>query len=307
MNYIQESIEEFSLKTKYNLSSFFRRYVDFFDTDRLFIEEFFSGNQAFPESSFQDLEYLIEESLIIENIFQNFDFNSTIFHDLYEYFVQIKRNLETYNKASKWLRSSVSLENYRSGRTINHNLNQEETLIDVSKNQQKNIDPVNNWTDIALLNDLEEENYTREGNVLLKIELLSDIQNVNLTSLVDNINSETIYGKDVLQNITYKNNDLAIVERENCLLQSCEILLSLRKGDNPQFPDSGISGGIGVSKNTFGLLFPTIFRQISDLFATDETFKSISLINLVFKNNFVDAQFEVETIVGERRNLTSIL
>jgi len=66
---------------------------------------------------------------------------------------------------------------------------------------------------------------------------------------------------DINKDIKFINDDLSFLNEEDTLNQSAYILISLQKGDNQYFPNTGIQKDIiGNSKNN--LLLPVIFRQL---------------------------------------------
>jgi len=104
------------------------------------------------------------------------------------------------------------------------------------------------------------------------------------------------FGLDIKKKIEFSGDDLVVLSNKDTLLQSADILLSLKKGDNPQVPNLGIDqvSVLGNSKGSF--LFPIIFRQIIEIFSTDDTFSSVEVGKISFQ---ADAVF-IEVTVSSR-------
>lgn len=308
-NHLKNAATTFKAVTKYPIFSYLERFVNFYDTYRDDVLSFFDGSGEFNQDAFDELVYLTDESTKLNRVWNTHksSFRTVLMWDFYEYIQTVRKQILTLSNAGKWLRSSQSVNSYIRNGQVQYTIRQNETMITIADRIANRQDPLNDWTDVAVKNDLNEEKYTREGDVLLNIELQGRTTNFKLESVVDIINGKSVYGKDIDQNITYLDNDLKVLSYDDTLKQSADILLSLRKGDNPQFRDSGITGVIGVSQNLQGILFPSLYRQISDLFSSDDSFKSIILKDVGYEKDGVFYQFEVETVIGDVLSTKTIL
>ena len=66
---------------------------------------------------------------------------------------------------------------------------------------------------------------------------------------------------------------------KDTLNQAAEIITSVFRGSVPEFPDDGISKEL-IGSNIASLTTASIIRQLSELAAKDDTFKSIELDEL---------------------------
>ncbi|MBJ7437018.1 MAG: hypothetical protein JHC54_15340, partial [Acinetobacter sp.] len=160
---------------------------------------------------------------------------------------------------------------------------QHETISDIT-NTLTNSQQQLSWTDIAIRNTLNEEDYNLNGGKLLTLPATNDGTTIVVDSVVDVMTGLNIFGKDLTQKLSYVNDDLATVVGRDCLFQSTVILSELRKQDDPHNPTIGIDASLIVGSNQASLNFPIISRQITQVFATDDTFSSASATEILLEN-----------------------
>lgn len=296
----KEIVEEFELRTKYPLFKFYEDFIDFNDNFSQNIFNYFLGElEEVTEISFQKLEKLLKEANKIIYLFQN----NTQQLDTYKYWIllddieDIRTTLQSINNASRWLRSSISNVSFSSDPEFKYITGQNETLEKINKNIGSG-DEENDWVEIALNNSLREEDYSNEGGLNLKVYLKNN-KSIYINSVIDNINSDTIYGKDLFKKITYKDNDLETLSPIDTLKQSVEILANLNKNDNPAFKNLGIDKSLIIGKNFNSVSYPAITRQLFSTFKTDDTLASFTILNIEQKTNSIKISYLVETVLFE--------
>ncbi len=121
-----------------------------------------------------------------------------------------------------------------------------------------------------------------------------------MSGVVDNIDTaEKTYGKDIDRNIAFENDDLIVLSYKDTFFQSMKILMDLRKGDDPAFPERGLDVKNILGGSLAGISYPIIFRQLADNFATDDGFKSFSITDVKRQQDGVYIEFKVESRAGE--------
>jgi hypothetical protein len=112
-------------------------------------------------------------------------------------------------------------------------------------------------------------------------------------SVIDNIQGESVLGKDLKKVLTFVDDDLESLTPKDTIFQTVEILTNLEKGDVPEFKSFGRSGGVGSNVHVFAL--SSVIRQIAEIFATDDTLTGFKVKDFQFNQSDAYLQFEVST------------
>lgn len=274
-------VENFGLITNYDLASFLNDFVTFVQQDSQIIIDFYSGNSdSLPQFSMQELERLLNESNKIEELFiaHKDSFQTADFVDLIDLLGDAKVKLLTIQNSAKWTRSSITNNAYNSNIEVNTTLNQNQTLEQLV-DTLGSLDDDTDWVDLALRNNLIEEDYTSQGGIKLVASLQNNLK-IIIGSVVDTISGQSIYGKDIQAKFEFVDNDLKALGYKDTIEQAFKIAINLRRGDNPEFPTQGLQSSLIVGQNINSVLYPSIFRQIYQNISQDDTFKSISITNI---------------------------
>jgi hypothetical protein len=278
---MRETVENFNLITGYDLESYLNSFVLFIDTDRQSIVDFYQGNaESLPSKSLNELDRLLKETTKIEELFNsNSDsFSTADFCDLVDLIGDIKLKLLTTKKTAKWTRSSFGEGQYNANVEVDVTLNQNQTLEQLARNIGY-LDEDNDWLELALKNNLIEEDYTSQGGLKLKAFLQNGLK-IKILSIVDVISGENVYGKDIQKKIEFSDNDIKVLGYKDTINQAFEIAVKLKRGDNPEFPNDGLQSSLIVGQNLNSILYNSIFRQIYQTFTKDDTFKDISILDI---------------------------
>ena len=297
------AVEQFETLTRFNLSRLLIDFMDFENQHRTNITDYYAGTINSPnEDSFRELERLLSEFNDLNNVIENN--KERLFHTLYwellECTSDINIALETIDNSSRWLRSAITRNDFSPGAEVEHTLRMFETLEDVSRTIQGSDDPQNEWTTIALRNDLTEEAYTAEGGIKLSFSFRNR-RTIQIRSVVDTINQDTLYGKDFSRKIIFNttDQDFVILSPRETIIQAVEVLSSLKQGDTPEFRTEGIQASLVVGSNRNSVEFPILLRQIFNTFQRDDTLKSLRVINISIKDDALFIEKQVETRLNE--------
>ncbi len=244
--------------------------------------------------------------ITIIDINRNFDINrhalgSDIrFFELIENIDIIESSIDTLLNANKWGKFFKNSLLESQSPEMNYIIRQNETLEQIAYEILNSDNFLDSWFDIAYDNDLEEEKYTSEGNVFIKLPLrISGLKKLQIDSIIDLIDEETIKGKDIAKKLSFIDNDLNTVTGLDCALQSCEILAGLKQGDNPDFPEHGISKNFVVGVSSGFLNYPVIVRQLNSNFDNDDSFSEFNIISFKQIDDSVLIDYEVKTRTNE--------
>lgn len=303
----KSTITEYEKKTKYPLLLFFQRFTAFLETDYKPIIDFYSGKlPQSPVSSFKNFEYLFNEIKNVFNVFENFSgqFRNTQWFLLEEKLEEIHNVLSTINKLPKWLRSSITSSSYSNTTQIVVALRHYQTIESLI-DEAGFSNPEDNWIEVAMNNELEEEGYTTESNQSLQLNMTNSFKRINITSIVDSPQDDNILGKDLKKKLTYNTveQDLEVLKPEDTFKQTVQILALLKKNDNPEFKEYGRNEKLVAGSNVNSIAYPILFKQMNEVFRTDDTIKNFRVTNI---DRRADALF-VEYEVRSRKNDVQIV
>lgn len=289
-------VEEFKNLTGYDIELFLNDFIAFSSNNYQSIVDYYSGG-VLVSDAFKELDRLVEESNKIEAIMDlNADRLKTNDHwVLVETLSDIQVNLWTCKKMSKWTRSS-RLNQYDSSITVEKGLRQFETFENVSK-EIGSLDPDNEWSNITIDNLITEEDYTTEGGKIFWVKLQNSY-NYGIPNIVDSLSGETIYGKDIVKRFEFVDNDLATISGNDAIKQSLSTKLDTVKGSIPEFPDRGIDPQ-STSTNVNSIQYPSIFRNLLNLFQDDARWREVNLLDLYREDDAVFMKFEAKTILKD--------
>ncbi len=295
---------------KPSLIELYKNFTVFMEIDAAKITAYYNKQETeYPQTAFNNLTKL---QLVTENILVYFSKNKELFVDFlwFEYVEQIEEinnYLSMLKNSPKWLRLTKSQNGYRSELTKNNLLDTNRTIEQHQKtnNYYKNID--SDASRIEYDNKITELDYNTEDGINFKSTVLSNFSLFQNDSVIDVMDDDTIYGKDIDRNFYFSEEDIAHLDTKDTLSQSADILLNLTKGDNPEYSDDGVQKNllIGTSKGLITL--PLLIRQWQESFAQDSTFKNISVKSMDTIQDILTVIFEIEPIVGDSFTKTTTL
>lgn len=302
-----DTLDSFESLTKYDIRSFLNDYVDFTDIHYSNLVNFFTGvSDISPRKSFDALKKITKEQKNVVDIFilNNSNLDGYEFWSLLETVEDIGGVLETANNLSKWTRSSITQDGYKREVRVDRVLGQGQGLEGVERDVIRSQDFRNSWVETAMQNQLTEDDYGLDGGELIKISYKSNATLV-LNSVIDNIDSaEKTYGLDIDRYLTIVDDDLQILSYKDTLIQSAGILLGFQKGDDEAFINRGVNR---VGTSFAAIAYYSIFRDIASTFASDDSFKSITLSDIKRQQDGVFGEFKIQTKAGDIFNQSSLM
>ena len=300
--FTKDTLDDFYAETGINIEGVMDRFITFVDRQRGKIVEYYSGNSrlldvdAFDSlnSVSEEVEQLLEQFYLWKDSFSRLDY-----WDLLEYVEEMRLKLMTTANISKFLRSSIEKGHFNRFIEAKYSMKQNQTLEDVANTALNSLNPVNDWVDIALRNDLREEDYNTRDGKLLSVVFDQNGGITNVMSVVDNINGENINGLDIYQKFTFEDDDLKTLSYADTIKQAADIASKLRRKDNPEFPDDGIQSNAAVGNDVISISYPVIFRQLFNVFAKDDTFNSFSITNVKMEKDNLLLEAEIVTKYGD--------
>lgn len=299
---IYTTLEYFKKVTGYDIQSFMNDFVIFSNTHYPQIVRFYNGDDI-DRTAFNFFDDLKTESNKIESLIDqhSHSFNNTDFWQIEDIFSNIQCRLSTVDAMSKWQRSS-RLNRYSASINIDYVQSQNQTLENISS-RTGSADP-DNWTNIALDNQVIEEDYTMSGGKLLKLSFKNSL-NFNLANIVDNLSSDNLYGKDIQNIFTISNSDIVCLSGKEAVEQTFGTIITTIKGGIPEFPEDGIPDYL-FSGNQNILQYPILFRSISSMLKKDDRFNALEILDIMKDqdNVFIKLQTTVKTGDVFKRDLS---
>lgn len=295
-----EILDKFDDILQYPVQGFVGSFVTFTRIYASNIIGYYSGDTVNPDmDSFTQLAFLLSQVHVIEELIiqKQHQFDSYGYWEICEQIDEIKTKLEGFDNASRWCRSSIVKNSFSSVVQQDFVLRSGQS-VEILGKELGQPDYDNQWVDVAIKNDLSEEEYTLAGGNILQYSFQNNLKLV-VDAVVDNIQGEKVYGLDFDKKLTFEYDDLKVLSYRKTIEQAVEINLNLRKGDNPEFPQDGIQSNMVVGGNMGNVTLPSIFRQLSQTFSKDDTLKSLEILSFETKEDRVNLSCQVETRLGE--------
>lgn len=295
----KNTIEKFNKLSGYDITTFFQLSKIFFQTGYIEIEKFYNGKLNFIDKKhFINLNILEHDSRIITSIFkEKKELMKTVdLWTLLDMTEDLKTAFQRTQKLSKYLRSSITQGNLKSGFVYSYQMSAEETMEDVAKNLLKRTDFQNLGQNIPLDNNLREVDWSINGGTELKLRN-NAFQNNLVTSMIDNTVGDKIYGRDLTKLLTFitSEDDLQVLSYKDTVFQSVEILSSLSKTDIPEFPSLGLQGNLYKGVNFSQMNYPSIVREMNKTFSSDDLFQDFKVTDLSHDNGDLFINYEINT------------
>lgn len=296
-------MQEFQTLTRRDVKSFFQDCLDFFQTDYIIINNYFSGQSKIITSKpFERLDKLEKQrDSYFETIHQyTHRMSGTKWYEIIDLLEMVDSRLQTLRNINRWSRASVTKTAYSPTAQINYTIVQNQTLENVAKNILNDSNSEDSWIQIALDNQLEEEDYSSEGGNTLLLQLDRTINlGIVINSVVDVLSGKSVYGKDLDRHLTIENEDLRVLGYDDTIEQTVEILGSLKKNDNPDYPELGLQTAVAVGGTRAVLNFPIIIRQLTQTFSSDDTLKNFKVNEIKADQDNLFVNYDVMTRLNE--------
>lgn len=302
-------LEDFVKITRYDITNYLKDFVCFIQNSQPKIIAYYKGEtKVIHTDSFNKLNSLIRETKRVLELITRSSDNFTNYK-WWLFIEQIEDNLsvlETIAAAPKWYKTVEGIANFNLNPEVDITLQQGETLEQLSRRRLGYDDWDNDWRNIAEKNNLAEEDYTSDGGTFLKVSFENTFA-PTVQVVVDSLSGDNIYGKDIYRKLTFEDDDLAVLEPRDTFVQSVEIMIKLKKEDNPEFPEQGFNPKLVVGSNVNFLNMPTLIRQLIETFKKDDTISSMTVLDYKRDQDAVFIEYEVEGRLGDIQRLGTSL
>lgn len=274
--------------------------LDYFQRfDLKLIIGFYQKKNDIPKESFKNLNWLLENVRVVLDWFENnsMSLSNDVFNwEILDNFEDIYFYLQKVEKIAKFLRTNIVLNAKTNKYVFQYPLKKGEDLENVSK-KILHIEDKNKWVDIAKENDLDEIYY---GEKSQKIFLSKENEfDTPVTSMVDYNIGKRIFGIDIDKNFKFENNDLAVLDYDDTLLQTIDILSNWKIGDVKEYEDIGVNLDFFKGINISILRNNDLMNSLERNFKTDDLFKNINFKEVELKDDNLFIKFTIETKSGD--------
>ncbi|SHL14835.1 hypothetical protein SAMN05444266_102212 [Chitinophaga jiangningensis] len=296
------TLTKFEQITGKAIGQYLQRALRFFQQDYPLLEAYYAGNLSSVKSDpFATLAALEAETQVYLTAFQTHgvQLNNSRWWFLLEEIEQIDSRLKTIRNISRWARSTRSNTAFNNQRAFDYVMPAGQTLERISRDMLKEALPEDSWAEIAIGNNIREEDYTPDGGVPLKLTQSAGPRTIQVSAVVDTMEGKRILGKDLHRALQFADNDLLTLTEEETVFQSVEILASLKVNDNPHAPNDGLQTAVIIGGNRASLNFPVISRQMTATFASDDTLKDFQINDIRVVNDTLRINYQVSTRLNE--------
>lgn len=297
MNNQDQKYEKFKVITGYDIRLFFSDFVTFVNQYYPFIVDYYNGG-TINQETFYKLNLLTKEMDKIEPLFTLYsntldDIDSW---ELLDIFTEIQTKLWTIRNSAKWLRSTF--DNVRSNTVkMEQVLSTDESFEDIAQKNLSSSNPQDDWLNIVVPQYINEEDYTPQSSPIFSINLEQSRDNY-IDNIVDTLSGKSILGIDIDKNFLFENDDLKVVSYDDAIKQALELIQSSLKGFYPEFPNYGITNDI-IGTTINAVQYPTIFKNLINMFQRDGRWKSVELIDLYTEQDSIFLKIKATTVTKE--------
>lgn len=292
-------LDDFEYITGYDLRGYFVRFIDFSTYKYPNIVKYYRGEVDSPDPvSFNTLNSLLKESIVVNGVIESNRKSLSSNAEFWELLIQvetIRTKLESMENTARWERSVKSNVDYSKYSDMTIILKQSQTLENISRaigNESSN----DGWYSIAISNDLHEEGYDLSGGNEIKIFFRDGVP-VIISDVVDIMNGDNIYGKDIYKVITFEDDDLKSLDPKDAVQQCLDTLVSIRRGSVPEYPEFGIRNIAG--SNIMSIAYPIISRQLRQTIMSDSVVMNVTVSNIEIYGDAVKISAVIKTKLSD--------
>ena len=303
-NFDTNTLTNFESVTKYNATQLIYDYSQWISNEKPSLSQFYGGQiDKVSIDIINELNRISSEINIVLSVIQsnNSVFTTCDYWELIEYIEDMRTSIDSCKNMSRWLQSTITSQ-FIDNRTSLSLITKSQQTLENFAGELGYSDQNDDFVQIALNNDLKEEDYSLDDNTPLNISFQKG-KNIIVKCVIDNMIDDLVFGKDIAQKFTYSNNDLKVLLPKDTFIQDVTILAGLKQRDNPEFPEEGVMKDI-VGSNIASVSFPVLMRQLQSTFSTDDTIKSFNILDIKRDQDNVSITMNIEPIVNEPITLT---
>lgn len=293
----EQKYEKFKTVTGYDIRLFFSDFVTFVNQYYPSIVDYYNGG-TIDQEAFYRLNLLTKEMDKIEPLFvlHSNTLDDIDSWELLDVFTEIQTKIWTIRNSAKWLRSVFDCVRSNTVK-MEQVLGTDESFEDVAQKNLYSSNPQDDWLNIVVPQYINEEDYTPQSSPIFSINLQQSRNNY-IDNIVDTLDGKSILGIDIDKNFLFESDDLKVVSYDDAIKQALELIQGSLKGFYPEFPDYGITNDI-IGTTINAVQYPTIFKNLINMFQKDSRWKSIELIDLYTEQDSIFLKIKATTVTKD--------
>lgn len=291
-----------------NVEEYFSEVISFFENYNSSIIQYYTNSNAqYPKEAFGEYERLKEKAnIILEKLgFYKGYFTNVEYWDILDKLDSIYLKFDVIATYPKFYKVTSIRKQNSSKIKESYVLKQNQNIENLASDRGED------WSDIAINNYLNEEDYTLKGGVKLVLKSSDANLNINpIESIIDIAIGENLLGKDFPEYLEFDSgdNDIKVLAPDETFYHTVRRLLGLKQGSLPEIPSVGIQKDV-MSEATKGegVYFPILIRQLSQTLSTDDTIVSFTITDIYKQEDNVFVKVECINRLSETIELENIL
>lgn len=298
---MDEAIDNFQTITGYDLSGLLTVMDVFFTKQVPILQGYYSGKlDKAPSTTVKLLAKLQLETNTVLNLYRQYQvrFKTLLDWELLTIIEEFRTKLDTVANMPKYLRSARIGAGFTTTPTATVVVPTTSTIEHVLRNAGGDPYAHDNWVVLATSQDIQEESYGPDAEPISVQIPVGSARGFQLLSVLGYPAGAEAQGRDLNRRLTFVDDDLEALTPDATQLQSFDVLLNLRKEDIPEYANMGLDGIIGLNQATATYRLPAIIRQLSDTFATDDTFVGVQITKLQIVADSTQLEITANTVYG---------
>jgi len=291
-----DTIETFERLTRFDFNGYIDDFATFIENDYVKILNYFNGKvDKLDKNSINEFIRLKKQSSIVEDYFLSVkvNFDRMDYWNLVSFIDEINHRIKVISRIDKFLKVVKYESSNERSMAVNYLTTDFDTPESVAAKDRGN--PQNDWVDIYVKNHVLETDYLAEkGGTYLKLGRIR-LSNIQIESVVDNLQGENVYGKDIDKEFYFENDDLVVLSPKDTIKQSINVLAKLQKGDIPEFLAMGVSPDLAIGSNLGLISIPFISKEMKQTFSTDDTLVNFQILEVDQEGSTLNINYEVRS------------
>lgn len=306
---LQLILDKVQTNKTFDYLSYLRRFKSFYNSDLVILVNYWKGkNIDIDPNVLIEFDYLISE---YDNMI--FDFQKKIksknidldFFDLAEFFSELKMYLDYIKNLPKYLKTSINFVDIFEEPVIEYLVREGDTLESIAEKffgDKELFNFIMDYNDIKYYN-VNDANWVGKK---IKIPARRTIKR-NVVGIIDGLIGENALGKDVKSEFGFSNNDIDVVEYEDCFVQGINnILFDIPKGTVPEFPVLGNSTAKIIGKNAGALSYSMIVNDLKIALKQEPALDFIKITGMSLVDDALKINFTFKSVLGTTHKIDYI-
>jgi len=265
----------------FDTDAFFGRFDSLVNTENQSLVDYYTSEGEYPkdaEDLIRELENDVDE-LQKKTITTRESVNNYFAFMVNDWIEACKSGLESLKNYGRWLHSSF-VDGVGKSWVETTLIQAQNQSLEKFSDMLGFLDRNQGAIDIAMRNNLREEDYTNDGGAIMSYSFQNDNVTMILETIIDYLVGENVLGKDIASKLLFVDNDLDFLKPRDTFAQTVNVLCGLMKNANPEFPLDGFDKSTLLNQNMLNNRLPTFIRQLYETVGRDDSIASFNILNI---------------------------